>query len=513
MSIVNKGRVYLVGAGPGDPKLISVRGMEAIQKADVIVYDRLANPRLLKHRRPEAELIFVGKLPDKHILKQEEINQLLVDLALQGKVVTRLKGGDPSVFGRVGEEAELLADNDVIFDIIPGITSSIAVPAYAGIPVTHRDFTSSFAIITGHEYPNKTYSSLDWEHLAKAIGTMVFLMGVANLEQICRELIRCGKPPEMPVALVRWGTWADQATITGTLSDITEKVREANFKSPAVIIVGEVVKLREKLAWIEKKPLFGRRVLVTRARSQASELVDLIDDMGGEAVEFPVIRLQPPSRPEAIQELDLALDKLQEFDWVLLTSVNGVEYFFRRLREKGIDVRKMGNARIAAVGPKTAEALAERGIIADVLPAKYQGEGILEAIQADLKAGQKVLLPTADLARDYLPAKLKELGLEVTEVDVYENVLTTDDGDEIIHLLQNQSIHIITFTSSSTVTNLLEALRQLGVEDPLSLLQGVEIACIGPKTAETASQCGLPVTYMAEEATVASLVQSISQHK
>lgn len=513
MSIVNKGRVYLVGAGPGDPKLISVRGMEAIQKADVIVYDRLANPRLLKHRRPEAELIFVGKLPDKHILKQEEINQLLVDLALQGKVVTRLKGGDPSIFGRVGEEAELLADNDVIFDIIPGITSSIAVPAYAGIPVTHRDFTSSFAIITGHEYPNKTYSSLDWEHLAKAIGTMVFLMGVANLEQICRELIRCGKPPEMPVALVRWGTWADQQTITGTLADITEKVRAANFKSPAVIIVGEVVKLREKLAWIEKKPLFGRRVLVTRARSQASELVDLIDDMGGEAVEFPVIRLQPPSRPEAIQALDLALDKLHEFDWVLLTSVNGVEYFFRRLREKGIDVRKMGKARIAAVGPKTAEALAERGIIADVLPAKYQGEGILEAIQADLKAGQRVLLPTADLARDYLPAKLKELGLEVTEVDVYENVLTTDDGDEIIHLLQNQSIHIITFTSSSTVTNLLEALRQLGVEEPLSLLQGVEIACIGPKTAETASQCGLPVTYMAEEATVASLVQSITQHK
>lgn len=513
MSIVNKGRVYLVGAGPGDPKLISVRGMEAIQKADVIVYDRLANPRLLKHRRPEAELIFVGKLPDKHILKQEDINQLLVDLALQGKVVTRLKGGDPSVFGRVGEEAELLADNDVIFDIIPGITSSIAVPAYAGIPVTHRDFTSSFAIITGHEYPNKTYSSLDWEHLAKAIGTMVFLMGVANLEQICRELIRCGKPPEMPVALVRWGTWADQQTITGTLADITEKVREANFKSPAVIIVGEVVKLREKLAWIEKKPLFGRRVLVTRARSQASELVDLIDDMGGEAVEFPVIQLQPPSRPEAIQALDMALDKLHEFDWVLLTSVNGVEYFFRRLREQGIDVRKMGKARIAAVGPKTAEALAERGIIADVLPAKYQGEGILEAIQADLKAGQKVLLPTADLARDYLPGKLKELGLEVTEVDVYENVLTTDDGDEIIHLLQNQSIHIITFTSSSTVTNLLEALRQLGVEEPLSLLQGVEIACIGPKTAETASQCGLPVTYMAEEATVASLVQSIAQHK
>lgn len=511
MSRVNQGRVYLIGAGPGDPKLISIRGMEAIQKADVIVYDRLANPRLLKHRRPEAELIFVGKLPDKHILKQEEINHLLLDLALQGKVVARLKGGDPSVFGRVGEEAELLADHGVTFDIIPGITSSIAVPAYAGIPVTHRNFTSSFAIITGHEYPNKTYSGLDWENLAKAIGTMVFLMGVANLEQICRELLRCGKSPETPVALVRWGTWADQATITGTLSDIADKVKAANFQSPAVIIVGEVVKLREKLAWVEKKPLFGRRILVTRARSQASELVDLIDEMGGEAVEFPVIRLQPPSRPEAQQALDEALDELPSFDWIVLTSVNGVEFFFRRLRERGIDVRRMSNARIAAVGPKTAEALADRGILADVLPAQFQGEGILEAIQDDLQPGQKVLLPIADLARDYLPVKLREAGLHVAEVDLYENVLSTEDGEEVIYLLQNKSIHIITFTSSSTVTNLIEALGKLGVEDPVTLLQGVEIACIGPKTAETVRRYGLPITYMAEEATVASLVQSMIQ--
>ncbi|NEW04476.1 uroporphyrinogen-III C-methyltransferase [Paenibacillus sp. SYP-B3998] len=510
---MNKGKVYLVGAGPGDPKLITIRGLEAIQKADVIVYDRLASPRLLKHRKPDAELIFVGKLPDKHMLKQEEINQLLVDLAMKGKVVTRLKGGDPSVFGRVGEEAELLADNGVTYDIIPGITSSIAVPTYAGIPVTHRDFTSSFAIVTGHEYPNKTYSSLDWEHLAKAIGTMVFLMGVANLEQICRELIRCGKPPQMPVALVRWGTWTEQQTLTGTLEDITEKVKQANFKSPAVIIVGEVVKLREKLAWVEKKPLFGRRVLVTRARSQASELVDLIDELGGEAVEFPVIRLQTPSRPESLLALDEALDKLHEFDWILLTSVNGVEFFFRRMFEKRIDVRRMGKARIAAVGPKTAEALAERGIIADVLPDKYQGEGMLEAIQSELKPDQKVLLPTADLARDYLPSKLKELGLQVTEVDVYENVLSIEDGEEVVSLLQDQGIHIITFTSSSTVTNLLEALRQLGIEDPLALLQNVEIACIGPKTAETARQVGLSITYMAEEATVASLVESIAERK
>lgn len=504
------GKVYLVGAGPGDPKLITVRGLEAIQRADVIVYDRLASPRLLKHRKPGAKLIFVGKLPDKHMLKQEEINRLLVDLALEGNVVTRLKGGDPSVFGRVGEEAELLADHGVDFEMIPGITSAIAVPAYAGIPVTHRDFTSSVAIVTGHEYPNKTYSSLDWEHLAKAIGTMVFLMGVANLEHICRELIRCGKPPSMPVALIRWGTWMEQATITGTLEDIADKVKQANFQSPAVIIVGEVVKLREKLAWIEKKPLFGRRVLVTRARSQASELVELIDELGGEPVEFPVIGIQPPSKPETLEALDAALKALPEYDWVLFTSVNGVEYFYRRLQELRIDIRRMAHARIAAVGPKTAEALLQRGLVAEALPSSFQGEALLEAIKADLQPGQKVLLPTADIARKYVPNQLRALGLSVTEVDVYENVLCTEDGQHVVELLRHGQIHLATFTSSSTVTNLIKALEQLGVEEPLELLRQVEIACIGPKTAETIQAYGLQISYMAEEATIASLVHSMT---
>ncbi len=510
---MTKGKVYLVGAGPGDPKLITVRGLEAIQKADVIVYDRLASPRLLKHRKQGARLIFVGKLPDKHMLKQEEINQLLVDLALEGNIVTRLKGGDPSVFGRVGEEAELLAHHQVPYEWVPGVTSAISVPAYAGIPVTHRDFTSSVAIVTGHEYPNKTYSSLDWEYLAKAIGTMVFLMGVANLEQICRELIRCGKPPQMPVALIRWGTWTDQSTLTGTLEDIAEKVKQANFQSPAVIIVGEVVKLREKLAWIEKKPLFGKRVLVTRARSQASELVELIDEWGGEPVEFPVIRIQSPSRAEALAALDQALMRLPEYDWAIFTSVNGVEYFIRRLQELRIDLRRMAKARIVAVGPKTAKALLQHGLIADVLPSKFQGEGLLDAIEADLQQGQKVLLPTADIARDYLPDKLRELGLDVSEVDVYENVLSIDDGEEVVELLRNRALHIVTFTSSSTVSNLIDALRNLGIEDPVALLQGVEIACIGPKTAETVQAFGLSVSYMAEEATVASLVKSMISSK
>ncbi|WP_426455135.1 uroporphyrinogen-III C-methyltransferase [Paenibacillus sp. S-38] len=506
---LKKGVVYLVGAGPGDPKLITVRGLEAIQRADVVVYDRLASPRLLKHMKPEAEKIFVGKLPDKHMLKQEEINQLLVDLALQGKTVTRLKGGDPSVFGRVGEEAELLAENEILFEIVPGITSSIAVPAYAGIPVTHRDFTSSFSIVTGHEYKNKTYNTVNWPNLAQASGTLIFLMGVANLEHICTQLMQGGKSADTPVALIRWGTWMEQETLTGTLTDIVEKVRAAGFQSPAVTIVGEVVRLREKLAWFEKKPLFGRRILVTRARSQSSELSAQIDELGGEAVEFPVIRTQPSSKPEAQAARDEALRSLGGFDWIFFTSVNGVESFFQRLRELKVDIRSMGSARIAAVGPKTAAALEERGLVALTVPAEFQGSALLEALEGELKPGQQVLLPTADIAREELPEGLRAKGLQVRKIDIYETVLETEGGAEVLELLRQKAIHIVTFTSSSTVTNLIRALQEVGESEPLGLLRGCKIACIGPMTAQTAEEAGLQVDHIAKEATVASLVASL----
>ncbi|MCU6793444.1 uroporphyrinogen-III C-methyltransferase [Paenibacillus sp. WQ 127069] len=506
---MSKGVVYLVGAGPGDPKLITVRGLEAIKRADVVVYDRLASPRLLRHMKPGAEKIFVGKLPDKHMLKQSEINQLLVDLALQGKIVTRLKGGDPSVFGRVGEEAELLAENEVAFEIIPGITSAIAVPAYAGIPVTHRDFTSSFSIVTGHEYKNKTYNGVNWENLSQASGTLIFLMGVANLEFICNKLIEGGKTTSTPVALIRWGTWMDQETITGTLTDIVEKVRVANFKSPAVIIVGEVVKLRDKLAWFEKKPLFGKRILVTRARSQASELSNLIEDLGGEAVEFPVIRIQATSQAAARTALGDALQRLEDFDWVIFTSVNGVDHFFEAIREQQIDIRRMYKAKIAAVGPKTSEALRSRGLLVELLPSKFHGDELLASVAEQLKPGQQVLLPTADIAKEYIPARLRELGLQITEVDVYETVLETSGGAEIIEMLEQKVLQIITFTSSSTVTNLFHALKELGVDHPLELIKDCQIACIGPMTAQTAIEAGLTIDYLAEEATVESLVASL----
>jgi uroporphyrinogen III methyltransferase / synthase len=505
------GTVYLIGAGPGDPKLITVRGMECIAKADAVVYDRLANPRLLKHMKPGAERIYVGKLPDRHTLQQEEINQLLVDLALQGKTVARLKGGDPSIFGRVGEEAELLAENGVAFEIVPGITSAISVPAYAGIPVTHRDFTSSLAIITGHEDPAKTESSHDWSKLATATGTSIFLMGVANLEYIRDQLVKHGRSPETPVALIRWGTRVEQETLTGTLETIVAKVKEANFQSPAIIIVGEVVKLRDTLSWYEKKPLFGKRVLVTRARSQASDLADRIDELGGEAVEFPVIRLRQPESPETLAALDAALGRLEEFDWVLFTSPNGVSFFFERLKQLQVDVRSMHKARVASVGPKTAELLADRGIMSVKLPVKFQGEGLLETILPELKPGQKALLPRADIARDYLPVKLKELGLDVAEVDVYESVVGEDLAEDVVELLRSGGIHVTTFTSSSTVTNLFEILKKYGIDDPAELLNRTTVVCIGPLTAETAVKQGLNVDAMSQEATIDSLVRTLTE--
>ncbi|MCR8644175.1 uroporphyrinogen-III C-methyltransferase [Paenibacillus sp. N1-5-1-14] len=506
---MNHGKVYLVGAGPGDPKLITIRGLEAIQKADVIVYDRLASPRLLKHRKTGSRLIFVGKLPDKHMMKQHEINQLLVDLAIEGHVVTRLKGGDPTVFGRVGEEAETLANNNIAFEIVPGVTSAIAVPAYAGIPVTYRDLTSSFAVVTGHEYPNKTYSRLEWEHLAKAVGTMVFLMGVANLEQICSRLIDNGKPLSTPVAIIRWGTWMEQRTLVGTLETIVDQVREANFQSPAVIIIGEVVSLREKLAWFEKKPLFGQRILVTRARSQASELAEAIDELGGEAIEFPVISIQAPTSPEVLATLDHALHNLAAYEWVFFTSSNGVDYFFRRLRELGLDIRALTGAKIAAVGPKTAEALSERGIVVDIYPEKFQAEDLLEAVRTHLKQGDKVLIPTNRLARGFLTEELSLLGIEVSKVEAYENIPCTEDSDEVVRLLEERAIGVVTFTSSSTVRNLFEALAASGVKEPIELLAGVRVACIGPKTAETAREFGLDVSILAEEATIQGLIDAL----
>lgn len=507
----SKGKVYLVGAGPGDPKLITVRGMECLQACDVVVYDRLASPRLLKYLKPGTEKIYVGKLPDRHTMKQEDINQLLVDLSLDGKVVTRLKGGDPTIFGRVGEEAELLYKNGIEFDIVPGITSAIAVPAYAGIPVTHRDLASSLSIITGHESPDKLDQSIHWDKVTNATGTLVFLMGVAKIGYIAEQLMKHGKSPETPVALIRWGTRVEQETVTGTLETIEEIVIAADFKPPAVIVVGEVVRQREKLKWYELKPLFGTRVLVTRARAQSSDLVDRIEELGGEPCEFPVIETRETSDPAAVALLEAALQDAGQYDWVMFTSVNGVEYFFSWLKKHRIDIRQFHRSRIAAVGPRTAEALEKYGLFVDVLPVKFQAEELLGSLSASLIPGQRVLLPRGDLAREVLPRELMKKGLIPVEIDVYETIIAEDQDEQTLELLQKGKVDIITFASSSTVINLLEVLRRMGVEQPLELLQGIEIACIGPVTAQTAREYGLQVTIQPEDATIDSLIDSISE--
>ncbi|SFJ10892.1 uroporphyrinogen III methyltransferase / synthase [Paenibacillus sp. UNC496MF] len=508
-----KGKVYLVGAGPGDPKLITVRGLECIKSCDVIVYDRLASPRLLRHLKPDAEKVYVGKLPDRHTMKQEDINRLLVDLALEGKVVTRLKGGDPTIFGRVGEEAELLRKHDVEFEIVPGITSAIAVPAYAGIPVTHRDLASSVSIVTGHESPDKLDHSIHWDKVTHATGTLVFLMGVAKIGYIAEQLIKHGKPADTPVALVRWGTRVEQRTVTGTLETIEAVVKAADFKPPAVIVVGDVVLQREKLNWYERKPLFGTRVLVTRARAQSSELSDRIEELGGEPCEFPVIETRRPADPSAFAAVEAALGEAEQYDWLMFTSVNGVDYFFDWLKSLSIDIRRFHRARVAAVGPKTAEALERRGLLVDALPVKFQADDLLASLEERLRPGQRVLLPRGDLAREVLPRELRAKGLHPVEIDVYETIIAQDQDEEALEHLRSGNVHVVTFASSSTVTNLLEVLRRMGVERPLELLKGVDIACIGPVTARTAANAGLTVTIQPEDATIDGLIAAIAESR
>lgn len=507
---MDKGKVYLVGAGPGDPKLITVRGLQCLERCDVVVYDRLASPRLLRHAKPGTEFIYVGKLPDRHTMKQEEINQLLVDLALAGKTVTRLKGGDPTIFGRVGEEAELLYDNGIEFEIVPGITSAIAVPAYAGIPVTHRDLASSLSIITGHESPDKLDRSIHWDKVTNATGTLLFLMGVAKIGYIAEQLIRHGKPANTPVALVRWGTRVEQQTIVGTLETIEEKVKAANFQPPAVIVVGEVVLQRDKLRWYESKPLFGTRVLVTRARAQASELAERIEELGGEPCEFPVIDIREPEGEAEIAVLKERLSEAESYQWLIFTSVNGVDYFFRWLRRFKLDIRSFAQARIVAVGPRTAEALESRGLQVEKLPVKFHAESLLERVEGWMKAGERALLPRGDLAREVLPDLLRERGIDAVEIDVYETVLADTQDDLVLEWLRNKEIHMITFTSSSTVTNLLTILRKNGIENPEASLAGVPIASIGPITSETVRKSGLEVTIEAKQATIEGLLEAVA---
>ena len=495
--------VYLIGAGPGDPGLITVRGKECMGQADVVIYDYLANDDLLAFARPAAELIYAGKIGGHHNREQWQINELLVEKALAGHIVARLKGGDPFVFGRGGEECEALVAAGIPFEIVPGVTAGIGAAAYAGIPLTHRDFTTSVAFVTGHESPGKEASEIDWEGLSLGSGTVVFYMGVKNLPQITANLMAHGRAPETPVALIRWGTRPEQEVLTGTLADIADKVRKAGFKAPAITVVGEVVRLREKLRWFDSRPLFGRGILVTRAVDQAGEFSAMLRELGARALEFPTIDIAPPESWEA---LDGEIARLATFDWVVFTSYNAVRFFFERLTAQGKDSRALGGCRICAVGPRTAEALASHGLRPDLIPADYKGEGVVEAFRSQEPRGVRVLFPKGDRARDVIPTGLTELGAEVVAPVAYRNVSPDALSEGILAELEARRVHCATFTSSSTVVNLAAI---LGENRMLRLLDGVVIASIGPITSKSCRELGLKVDIEPQEYTLAALTKEI----
>jgi uroporphyrinogen III methyltransferase/synthase len=500
------GKVYLIGAGPGDPGLITVKGLECVQKADVIIYDYLANERLLEHRRSDAELIYVGKQGGRHTLPQEEINALIVKKAQEGKVVARLKGGDPFIFGRGGEEAEELYDNGIPFEVVPGVTAATSVPTYAGIPLTHREHTASVAFVTGHEDPTKPESTVHWDKIATGIGTLVFFMGMKNLRNIVENLVSNGRSADTPVAAIQWGTRTDQKVVTGTLTDIVARVDEAKLGPPAIIIVGEVVKLREKLNWYESKPLFGKRVVVTRSRDQASVFAELLINNGAKPIEFPSIDVVPPA---SWAELDLALDTIEAYHWLIFTSANAVRFFFERMKGLGMDLRILKGVKICAVGPKTAEALELHGLRADLVPEEFKAEGVLKALGGVQVKGLRFLVPRAKVARELIPDKLRELGAEVTVATAYENVRPASDVERVKKLFLEKKIAAVTFTSSSTVNNFVE---MLGQKEYKTLVNGVAVACIGPVTAKTAEELGMKVDIMPKEYTIPALVDAMVEY-
>jgi uroporphyrinogen III methyltransferase/synthase len=490
------GVVYLVGAGPGDPGLMTARALELIGSAGAIYYDRLVPPGALDGAREDAELVYVGKAPGRPSIPQEEIAARLIEAARSGKAVVRLKGGDPFVFGRGGEEGEALREAGIEFEVVPGVTAGVAATAYAGIPVTHRDDASAVAFVTGHEDPGKEESAIDWEALARFPGTLVFYMGVKRLPANAAALIAAGRDPEEPAAAVQRGTMAGQRTVTATLGTLAETVEREEIGAPALIVVGPVVRRREALAWLERRPLHGRRVVVTRARAQASGLAAALRGLGADVVELPAIRVEPLIESE---EVRAAVDSIREYALACLTSPNGVRLLFEALRAGGLDARALAGATVAAIGPGTARALAANGVVADVVPERFVAEALVEALAEVEVSGRRVLVARAAEARDVLPDALRERGAEVDVVALYETV-REEPPAEAIEAAQNADY--VTFTSSSTVRNLLEA---LGERFP----GGARVVSIGPVTSEAARAAGLEVHAEADPHDVDGLLAAL----
>ncbi len=494
------GICYLVGAGPGDPGLLTLKGKDCIEAADVLVYDYLCNPEMLKHAKPGTRRIYVGKKAGDHTLPQEEINKLIVQLAQEGKTVTRLKGGDPVLFGRGAEEAAELHEAGVRFEIVPGITSAIAGPAYAGIPVTHRSHASQLTIFTGHEDPTKPDTSLNYAKLAQADGTKVFLMGVERIEEITREFLKHGAKPETPVALVRWATRGNQQTLVGTLADIAVKVKEAGFKAPAVAVVGDVVTEREHLNWFESRPLFGKRIIVTRTRKQIGVLSRQLALLGADVIELPTIRIEPAKDQLAFAEL---VRDCHTYEWLVFTSPNGVEAFFTIFDKLYNDNRSIGGVRIACIGPGTAEKVKERRLAVDLMPEKsFVAEGLVKAFKDHQNMENvNVLWVRAEETREVLANQLTGMGAIVDEAIAYRTVAETEDNIEALARIKAEGADMITFTSASTVEHFMDL--------KVALPEGCKVASIGPVTSAAVKKHGLALDVEAKENSIPGLVKTI----
>ena len=501
------GKVWLVGAGPGDPGLITVKGRRVLAQADVVLYDALSHPALLAECRPDAELRDVGKRAGVRNPPQTVITEQLIELARAGKRVARLKGGDPFLFARGAEEASALALAGIPFEVVPGISSPVATSAYAGISMTHRDVSSSVTFITGSDRAGKPWSSVAWQKLATATDTLCIVMGMKRLESIAAALVQGGRSPETPVAVVQWGSWPQQRVLVATLGNIAEETRAAALTNPAVVIVGEVVKLREQLKWFDALPLFSKRLLVPRAAHQAQSTADAIRERGAEPVLFPMLEMVPPPDPGKVVT---AIEALADgaYDWVLFTSANGVTRFFDALTDRGLDARAFGRARIGVIGPKTAEAFSARGIRPDVCAKDYIGEGLARAVMEGVPP-DRVLIPRALEARDVLPRMLQDAGARVDVVPVYETKPVGEARrDQLIRMLEERQLDAILFASSSTV----DALVALLGDRAASLLADVDVACIGPVTQATAEGHGLEVAVHAERFTIDGLLDALADH-
>lgn len=493
------GKCFLVGAGPGDLGLVTLRAKECIERAEVIVYDYLCNPEVLRWAPENAELIFAGKKAGAHTMAQDEINALLVEKTREGKNVVRLKGGDPFLFGRGGEEAQALAAAGLSFEIVPGVSSAIAGPAYAGIPVTHRGKNSHVTFFTGHEDPEKSGSAIDFGALAKLGGTQVMLMGVERIGAIAREMMANGTRKDLPVALIRWATTGRQETLVGTLENIAQRVADTEFAAPAIAVFGDVVTLREELNWFEDRPLSGKRIVVTRTRVQAGVLTEQLRALGADVIELPTIRIEPPTDLRAFAEL---VQDAHAYDWIVFTSVNGVNSFFDLFYKLYDDAREIGGARIAAIGPATAQRIKDFRMHVDLQPEEFVAESLAREFK---KRGGvenlRILIARAEKARDLLPTELSALGAIVDEGFAYRTVPETRDDIGARRRLLEEGADLITFTSSSTVENFLA----LGLPWPAKM----QVASIGPITSKTAREGGLEVAIEARRHDIPGLVEAI----